>query len=216
MAGAAVYAVLNRTVLRPVASMSHAVHAYREGDIGYRIKEPQGNDEVADLARDVNAMAQELQDLYTGLEQRVEERTAELQSLNNSLSTMLTDQQQNLEIAMQRLQEEREAMARRALEPVHVGVFEFDPAKFTVAKNGQDIALTPKEFTILFTLASRAGEVVSQQELVKAAWGEDYTEEMASLAVYIRRIRKKVEYDPANPKFVQTAWGEGYRFSTGE
>ncbi|VEH03644.1 Transcriptional regulatory protein YycF [Slackia heliotrinireducens] len=210
------FSVVDVVVLRPVSALSEAMHAFTNGETAHRVDEPRGNDEVAQLGRDFNGMADELEDLYSGLEQRVEQRTAELEGLNATLSDMLTNQQQNLELAVERLREEREAMARRSLEPLNLGEFVFDQAKYTVTKRGESISLTPKEFSILYTLACRAGEVVTQRELVEAAWGEDYTEQMAGLAVYVRRIRKKIEDNPAEPQFLLTVWGEGYTFKTGD
>jgi two-component system response regulator VicR len=104
-------------------------------------------------------------------------------------------------------------MSRRVFEPFSVGDFVFDRAKYAVSKRGQAVPLTPKEFSIVFALASRAGEVVSQQELVREAWGEEYSVEMVGLAVYVRRIRKKIEDDPAHPTVILTIWGEGYTFA---
>ena len=95
-----------------------------------------------------------------------------------------------------------------------VGAFEFDSRKFIVRRSGLPVQLTPKEFNILLTLALNAGETVSQEKLVKAAWGDDYSEDMGGLAVYIRRIRRKVEDYPSNPRFVLTVRGEGYRFDS--
>ena len=90
------------------------------------------------------------------------------------------------------------------------GQFEFDRSKFVVRKDGEAIQLTPKEFNILYALACNPEEVVSQQQLVETAWGEEYLGEVTSLAVYVRRIRKKIEDDPSNPEHLITCWGSGY------
>lgn len=112
------------------------------------------------------------------------------------------------------IRRERQAarMAERKQNPSTLvsGRFEFDQAKFIVKKDGMPIQLTPKEFNILFTLACNANEVVSQQQLVETAWGEEYQGEVTSLAVYARRIRKKIEDDPSNPEHLITCWGSGY------
>ena len=110
----------------------------------------------------------------------------------------------------------RERQAARMLErkneqaALRSGRFEFDQSKFIVRKDGAPIQLTPKEFNILFALACNPGEVVSQQQLVETAWGSEYQGEVTSLAVYMRRIRKKIEDDPSNPRHVVTCWGSGY------
>ena len=100
----------------------------------------------------------------------------------------------------------------RSVDSWHVGVFEFDPRKFVVKKNGTPISLTPKEFNILVTLANNAGKTLSQAELVESAWGKEYINDTSGLAVYIRRIRKKIEDDSSNPRYLLTSWGSGYRF----
>lgn len=99
---------------------------------------------------------------------------------------------------------------KRSLSTLSLGRFEFDQAKFVVRKDGEPIQLTPKEFNILFTLACNADEPVSQQQLVETAWGEEYQGEITSLAVYVRRIRKKIEDDPSQPEHLVTCWGSGY------
>ncbi|MBQ9042089.1 MAG: methyltransferase domain-containing protein [Eggerthellaceae bacterium] len=96
---------------------------------------------------------------------------------------------------------------------VRMGAFEFDPRKFVVRKDGVPVKLTPKEFNVLLTLARNAGQTVSQADLRAAVWGNEFTEEAINLAVYIRRIRAKIEDDPARPRYLLTRWGEGYTFN---
>ena len=96
------YVLLRRTVVKPVQSVSAAASEYKPGVGSARIPEPRGQDEIAELARDFNAMADDLDGLYVNLEQRVEERTAELGRLNAEL----TEKQADLEDALARLQEE--------------------------------------------------------------------------------------------------------------
>lgn len=104
----------------------------------------------------------------------------------------------------------RMAERKRDFSTLKSGRFEFDQRKFLVLKDGSPIQLTPKEFNILFTLACNANEPVSQQQLVETAWGEEYQGEITSLAVYVRRIRKKIEDDPSQPDHLITCWGSGY------
>ena len=116
------------------------------------------------------------------------------------------------------LRRERQAarMAERKqnLTTLTVGRYEFDQSRFVVRKDGTPIQLTPKEFSILFTLACNADEPVSQQQLVETAWGEEYQGEITSLAVYVRRIRKKIEDDPSQPQHLMTCWGSGYMWQS--
>ncbi|WP_066662660.1 methyltransferase domain-containing protein [Denitrobacterium detoxificans] len=93
-----------------------------------------------------------------------------------------------------------------------MGVFEFDPRKFVVRKEGVPVKLTPKEFNLLLTLARNAGSVVSSDALVKAAWGSEYSDGHANVAVYVSRIRRKIEEDPKNPRYLMTRWASGYVF----
>ncbi|MBE6465627.1 DUF3365 domain-containing protein [Denitrobacterium detoxificans] len=209
----AMFAIVKKVVLKPVSAMSKATKRFSEGETSYRVEVPRRNDEVASLARDFNGMADEIEDLYSGLEKRVEERTVELERINATLSDALAAEREDKTRALERLKAEREEMSRRVFEPFSVGDFVFDRAKYAVSKRGQAVPLTPKEFSIVFALASRAGEVVSQQELVREAWGEEYSVEMVGLAVYVRRIRKKIEDDPAHPTVILTIWGEGYTFA---
>ena len=102
------YALLRRSVVKPVQSVSAAASAYKPGAGSARIPQPDGRDEIADLARDFNAMADDLDGLYDNLEQRVEERTAELGRLNAEL----TEKQGELEDALAKLQEETESKDR--------------------------------------------------------------------------------------------------------
>lgn len=116
------------------------------------------------------------------------------------------------------LRRERQAARMRenkqSLATLQIGRFEFDQAKFLVKKDGAPIQLTPKEFNILFTLACNPDEAVTQQQLVETAWGEEYQGEITSLAVYVRRIRKKIEDNPSQPEHLITCWGSGYMWKS--
>ncbi len=76
---------------------------------------------------------------------------------------------------------------------------------------GEPVALTPKEFDILATLASEPGRPFTPVELVGLIWGPDFTGDSISIPVYIRRLRKKMEPDPSDPVFIQTVHQVGYR-----
>lgn len=98
------YFVLRRFVILPVARVSVVASAYRPGAGSQRINEPRGSDEIAELARDFNTMADDLDGLYANLEDRVEERTAELERLNGELQV----KQEELAQAFSKLQDETE------------------------------------------------------------------------------------------------------------
>jgi DNA-binding response OmpR family regulator len=76
----------------------------------------------------------------------------------------------------------------------------------------RNIFLTPTEMKVLVQLVQRVGQVVSRDELMANVWGEDYAGESNVVDVYIRRLRRKIERDPANPTYIQVARGLGYRF----
>lgn len=72
--------------------------------------------------------------------------------------------------------------------------------------------LTPKEFNLLGVLARNAGRVVTRTELVTEAWGEEYSDAIDSLKLYIHYLRQKVESNPDKPEYIMTLRGVGYRF----
>lgn len=93
----------------------------------------------------------------------------------------------------------------------HVGNLEVRFKEFEVLKCGQHINLTPKEFQIVAFLANHPGEVFTAQDIMRNVWGDEYVPETTSIAVFIRKIRRKIEDDPSKPTLLQTVWHEGYR-----
>ncbi len=75
---------------------------------------------------------------------------------------------------------------------------------------GQELALTPLEFSILWYLCSRQGQVVSSEELFEAAWGEKYMDSNNTVMSHIARLREKMHEPSRRPKFIKTVWGVGY------
>lgn len=73
--------------------------------------------------------------------------------------------------------------------------------------------LTPKEFNLLGVLVRSAGRVVTRRELVTQAWGDEYSDAIDSLKLYIHYLRQKVEVDPTRPDYILTSRGVGYRFA---
>ncbi len=82
----------------------------------------------------------------------------------------------------------------------------------TIVVQGKSVHLTPKEFELLRELVTNAGRPVSHRRLLQAVWGPDYGEETESLRVMVNQLRKKIEPDPANPRFIRTEPWIGYRF----
>ena len=81
-----------------------------------------------------------------------------------------------------------------------------------VAVRGHDVHLTPKEFELLRHLVSNAGKPMTHRRLLQAVWGPDYGDEPEYLRVMINQLRKKIETDPARPKWILTEPWVGYRF----
>ncbi len=106
--------------------------------------------------------------------------------------------------------------ARRPDEPViQIGSLTMDLARRHVEKNGTPVKLTPIEYDLLKALATHAGRVITHRQLLKQVWGEQNLEAAGHyLRVYIGHLRKKVEDNPANPSFIVTEPGVGYRLVT--
>ena len=81
-----------------------------------------------------------------------------------------------------------------------------------VIVRGRDVHLTPKEFEVLKHLVGNAGKPLSHRRLLQAVWGPEYGEETENLRVVINQLRKKIESDPARPKYIVTEPWVGYRF----
>jgi two-component system KDP operon response regulator KdpE len=87
-----------------------------------------------------------------------------------------------------------------------------DSANHTVAKSGLPLHLTRREFDLLWLLASNAGRLVTQSMILKSLWGPAHAEDSQYLRVYVRQLRQKLGDDAANPHYIMTEPGIGYRF----
>lgn len=94
-----------------------------------------------------------------------------------------------------------------------LGGLTIDSASRTVWKNDLPVELTAREFDLLELLMKNPGRVYSREQLLNRVWGYEYTGEYRTVDVHIRRIREKVEEDPANPALLRTKWGVGYFFA---
>jgi len=93
-----------------------------------------------------------------------------------------------------------------------VGEIALDRARRCVTKAGEQIHLTPKEFDVLDYLMSHAGAPVRHDQLLRAVWGPEYSGEVEYLRTFVRQLRKKIEDNPAEPKYLTTDAFFGYRF----
>ncbi|MGV0384823.1 MtrAB system response regulator MtrA [Corynebacterium sp. 22_2729] len=100
------------------------------------------------------------------------------------------------------------------VDSIEVADLTIDVPGHQVIRDGQEIALTPIEFDLLVTLASRPRQVFSREELLEQVWGYRKSSDTRLVNVHVQRLRAKVEKDPDDPKIIQTVRGIGYK--TGE
>jgi len=100
-----------------------------------------------------------------------------------------------------------------ATTPIRIGEIELDPQRRRVQKSGQPIHFTPKEFDLLHYLMSHPGFPITHHRLLSSVWGPEYGNELEYLRTFIRQLRKKLEDDPASPRYLLTDAYVGYRFS---
>ena len=81
-------------------------------------------------------------------------------------------------------------------------------------KDGQSVELTAKEFDLMELLMRNPGRVYSRENLLNVVWGYEYIGDYRTVDVHIRRLREKLELDPANPEYIRTKWGVGYYLSS--
>jgi two-component system OmpR family response regulator/two-component system alkaline phosphatase synthesis response regulator PhoP len=96
---------------------------------------------------------------------------------------------------------------------VKVHGIEIDPAKRRVHVDGREIDLTDQEFRLLHLLATHVGIVFSREALLTKIWRGDTFVTVRSVDTLVKRLRRRIEIDPANPRFLLTVWGVGYKFA---
>lgn len=108
--------------------------------------------------------------------------------------------------------------AEPALPPsdeIRIGELEIYLKSRRVRMQGKEVSLTPKEFEILYFLAQNRGEVFTKEQIYKAVWSENYLLDDSNIMAFIRKLRKKIEPNPDEPKYILTIWGIGYKFNDG-
>ena len=113
----------------------------------------------------------------------------------------------------------RAALRRRvqaeAPEPVfRVGALDVDLALRVVRVNGAPVRLSPKQYQLLQILVTNAGKVVTHRQLLTAIWGAAHRDDVQYLRVFVRKLRSRIEADPARPAYLLTELGVGYRLLT--
>jgi two-component system KDP operon response regulator KdpE len=108
----------------------------------------------------------------------------------------------------------RHAAAGDSGEPTFtVGGLRVDQVKRQVQVDGKDVHCTPIEYRLLTTLVRHAGKVLSQRQLLKEVWGPAHIEQAHYLRVYMAQLRRKLEANPARPRYLLTEPGVGYRLA---
>ena len=113
------------------------------------------------------------------------------------------------------------AVLRRGAEPeelllnvVEAGPVRMDVERHVVTVDGEQVALPLKEFDLLELLLRNAGRVLTRGQLIDRVWGADYVGDTKTLDVHVKRLRAKIEPDPATPKYLVTVRGLGYKFES--
>ncbi len=94
---------------------------------------------------------------------------------------------------------------------LEVGPVRMDTDRHVISVNGAQVAIPLKEFELLEFLMRNAGRVLTRIQLIDRVWGSDYVGDTKTLDVHIKRLRAKIEKDPANPEYIQTVRGMGYK-----
>ena len=94
---------------------------------------------------------------------------------------------------------------------ITVGGIELDDKSKEVTLDGNPVSLTPLEYDILKLLMTHKGEVLSPRDIYDSVWKESVIGAESTVAVHIRHLREKLEYDSANPRYIKAVWGHGYK-----
>lgn len=97
-----------------------------------------------------------------------------------------------------------------------VGGLHLDRARRLVHRDGRPVELTAREFELLWLLAGHPQRVFTREQLLEKVWGFDYFGHTRAVDVQLRRLRQKIEPDPAHPRYLHTRWGVGYYLGDGE
>lgn len=113
------------------------------------------------------------------------------------------------------LEEKKEKLMEKAQQwsSLRIGELELDPLRNLLMKNGEVIPLSAKEFQILSYLAKHPNRIFSNEELYQALWGKESLGDTRTINVHISNLRKKIESDPENPRYILTVRGWGYKLN---
>ncbi|MET9958289.1 response regulator transcription factor [Streptomyces sp. NPDC006326] len=112
------------------------------------------------------------------------------------------------------LRRSRSAAGAGARPVLGAGDLVLDPATRRATRQGTALALTVREFDLLAYFLEHPGTAHTREDLMRRVWGWDFGD-LSTVTVHVRRLRSKIEDDPARPTLIQTVWGVGYRFEAG-
>lgn len=113
---------------------------------------------------------------------------------------------------MRRVNLDSEVLEKTKKDTLNDGPFTLDLYSKVFYKDNKEIDVTPTEFTILKNFIQNKGKAMTREEIMEQTWGENYSNDTKIVDVNIRRIRAKIEEDPAKPQYIETVWGTGYRW----
>jgi DNA-binding response OmpR family regulator len=102
--------------------------------------------------------------------------------------------------------------AEKRVNRLSIGSITIDTERRSAERGGAETELTLKEFDLIELLMRNPGKVYSRENLLNTVWGIEYQGDIRTVDVHIRRLREKLESDPANPEYIVTKWGVGYFF----
>ena len=114
---------------------------------------------------------------------------------------------------LRRVQVDKDAASSAEKGRIEIGALVLDFEKRKVTREGATIDLTVKEFDLLALFARTPGRTYSRTDLLNLVWGYQFEGYEHTVNSHINRLRNKIEADPANPAFIQTVWGVGYKFA---
>lgn len=109
----------------------------------------------------------------------------------------------------------RLTQAEKPQAEIQIGGIRVNEAARRVYVEGHEVELTNKEYELLLFLMLHVDTVFSREQLYERIWGWEAMGDSATVAVHINRLRKKIEADPAHPRYIESVWGAGYRFQVG-
>ena len=108
-------------------------------------------------------------------------------------------------------EKEQKTELRKSVSVINIGKLQINMTQHSVYKEGKEILLTNTEFKMLYYLASNKGMALSKDQIYNYIWNGEYALDDSNITSHIRRLRVKIEDDPAQPQYIQTVRGIGYR-----